>query len=979
MAWVDAPGAPAAPSPFVGRRAELETIQRMLGEVEAGSSRRVVVVVGEPGIGKTRLLEELGLLASAGDSLFLAGRAAEFEREAPFAPFVDALGGRLADPERSPLEGLSAEQRSELGSVFPTLARGDEPARGTGVERFRLHRAVRALVGGLAVRRPLVLVLDDLQWADEASIELIAHLLRRAPEGRVLLALAYRPGQAPRSLASTVAQAERDGVAERIELGPLSTDEADELLGAGLDAALRRSLAGEGGGNPFYLEQLARAARAAAGSTTDGGRSSGRIPGPVMAVIEDEVATLSEEARDLLRAASVVGDPFELDLAVAVAGLGESETVAGADELVARDLARATEVPGRFAFRHPIVRAAVHESAGAGWRCAAHDRAARALAERGASATARAHHVEQVGVRGDEEAIALLTDAGAQTAARAPATAAHWYRAALRLVPSSADPSRRLGVLVPLAVALFSTGRMGESRDALGEALALIPAELARERAEVLFHIAATDHLLGHRARARDLLEGELARGTDPHAVVLLRVQLSVDHWMGREWDQMRDSAMVAREAARAAPDRGLEAMALAMLGLAEHFAGDLADASGHVEKAEELLAGLPDSELAARISTFSWLGYANYGLERFERAIAQQERGLAIARATGRDYLLTTLVAGIGASEIRLGRVAEAAEHADVALEAATLLGDRVMLTLALILQAEVALAQGRLELAEQAARHGVELARRTPDAFFAPLQHAFYGLVRTKVGDPAGAIDESIEHVGGEELLRLAPSYRIPFYLELTLGAIELGRLDAAERWVEHAERLARELGTAGRAGLAGYARAALTLAHGDAAHAAELAAGAARRLRSSPQPIHAARAETFAGRAFAAAGERAPAVEALERAHGELERCGAVRYRDQVDRELRRLGHRIASGGHPKADGSGDARATGITALSRRERQVAELAAAGLSNPQIAERLYLSVKTVESHMSRAFRKLGVSSRGAVARALEPPAGNG
>ncbi|MGH7357401.1 MAG: helix-turn-helix transcriptional regulator [Candidatus Rokuibacteriota bacterium] len=842
-------------------------------------------------------------------------------------------------------------------------------------ERFRLHYAVGALLGELASRRPLVLVLDDLHWADDASLELIAHLLRHRPDGRVLLALVYRPERAPRALVSAVTRAERDGALERLDLGPLSNRESDELLGRELDTRIRRDLHREAGGNPFYLEELARAAKA--GSATrpvDGVRSSGRTPRLVAAAIEEEVAALSSSAMALLRAAAVVGDPFELEFAVAVADLSQDDAVAAADELLG-GLVRAADEPGRYVFRHPIVRGAVYESAGDAWRLRAHARAAQVLADRGAPATARAHHVEQSATSGDEDAIVVLAEAGAQTATRAPATAARWYGAALRLLGDRGNRTRRLGLLVSLAIALHAVGRTTQSREVLAEALDLVPSEMAGERARILVHLARADHDLGRRARGRALLEEALAVQTDPNTVALLRLELALDHWRARQWDEMTISADAARKQAGIAGARVLEAEALAMLALAEHFGGEFKVVAGHVETAEKLLADVPDEELAPRLEVLPWLGYANHMLARFERAIDHMERGVAIGRATGHDYFYVPLTAGIGMVELWLGRVGNAADHAEAAVDAARPLDDPPLQLVALTLLTLTAHVQGRLRVAERAATQGLAAARRTPDALFATFQHAAVGLVQVESGDPQRGRDEIVEHAGGDDLPRLAPSIRPTYLATLTFGELALGRLDAAEGWVARSEGLAHELGLPGAQAHATWSRAALLLARGDAGRAAELAARAADHFRSVPMPIAAARAQALAGKATAAEGRHDAAVETLEHAHAELAACGAERYRDQVGRELRKLGRHVSGGARLTARGAGAARASGGATLSPRELEVAEFAASGLSNPQIAERLFLSVKTVESHLSRAFRKLGVSSRAAVARALEPP----
>ncbi len=198
--------------------------------------------------------------------------------------------------------------------------------------------------------------------------------------------------------------------------------------GAGAGAARRRgprSLADiyrHGGGNPFYLEQLARASeegRPLAGPASNGDREAG-VPAAVAAALAEELESLSPRARALLDAAAVAGEPFEPDLAAAVAELSQAEGLAALDDLLAVDLVRPTQVPRRFVFRHPLVRNAVYESTRGGWRLAAHGRAAAALATRGAAAGERAHHVEQSAGQGDEDAIGVLIQAGAEAAGRGP-------------------------------------------------------------------------------------------------------------------------------------------------------------------------------------------------------------------------------------------------------------------------------------------------------------------------------------------------------------------------------------------------------------------------------------------------------------------------------------------------------------------------------------------------------------------------------
>jgi hypothetical protein len=187
----------------------------------------------------------------------------------------------------------------------------------------------------------------------------------------------------------------------------------------------------------------------------------------VAAAIAAELDGLSQAARAFVQAASVTGDPFELDLAVATAAVPEPEALTALDELIARDVLRAGEVPRSFRFRHPLVRSAIYASCSTGVRLVAHERADAALASWGAPAVVRAHHVEHSGRRGDAAAAGVLRDAGLHTAQRAPTSAARWFEAALRLLPLSAPVAERSDLLLALAGAKAATGAFEEGHAAL--------------------------------------------------------------------------------------------------------------------------------------------------------------------------------------------------------------------------------------------------------------------------------------------------------------------------------------------------------------------------------------------------------------------------------------------------------------------------------------------------------------------------------
>ncbi len=443
--------------PVAGRERELALLDDVLARLDDGAGA-VVAISGEPGIGKTTLLTRLAQQAADRGALVLAGRGSEFERELPFALLADALDDHLGALDPARLARLDRDELAELAVALPSLrAFADGAGSSAG-----LQRAVRGLLERLAVPGGLVLVLDDVQWADSATAELVAALVRRPPRAPVALVLAHRATQLDPRLAGALAAARAEEQVVALPLAPLDAGAAEELLretlarhgaldagaagggaGAALDPGMRAALLRESGGNPFYLLQLARAhARADAGAA-DGGPLGDEVPPAVAAALAAELALLPDDALTLLRGAAVAGDPTDAAFAASIAGLDAAHVPAAVDALLDAELLRPAAVPGWLAFRHPLVRRAVHTATSAGWRSAAHARAAELLRGWGAGAPARAHHVEQAAARGDREAVALLASAAEEVAPRAPATAARWLEAALRLLPAGdGDPER---------------------------------------------------------------------------------------------------------------------------------------------------------------------------------------------------------------------------------------------------------------------------------------------------------------------------------------------------------------------------------------------------------------------------------------------------------------------------------------------------------------------------------------------------------
>jgi predicted ATPase len=361
-------------------------------------------------------------------------------------------------------------------------------------------------------------VLDDLHWADSASIELLGALLRRPPAEAVLIAVAHRPGKTPGHLAAALERAHRGAALTRIELGALTPVEARELLGESVGVADATVLYQESGGNPFYLEQLARSRDRAGAIPPASEISLGgmRIPSGVAASLSEELSLLSDGGRRVLEGAAVAGDPFEPELAAAAAAVSEAAAMGAVDELLALDLVRNTDMPRRFRFRHPLIRRAIYEATAGGWRLGAHERCAEALAARGVRAAARAHHVERSARQGDVAAVAVLRDAGEAAARLAPESAARWFGGALRLLPQTAPAEERVELLLARARALAAVGHFHDSHEALLEAIAIVPQQSSALCTTVATACAGVERFLGRYEDAHSRLESALRGLPEP-------------------------------------------------------------------------------------------------------------------------------------------------------------------------------------------------------------------------------------------------------------------------------------------------------------------------------------------------------------------------------------------------------------------------------------------------------------------------------
>jgi DNA-binding NarL/FixJ family response regulator len=935
--------------PLVGRGAALRSFTRTVDAARAGEFQ-FLAVVGEPGVGKTRLLAELAGRTSGHRLTTLWGRAAEFEQIMPFSALVDALDDHLESNRARFADRFGAAERRLLASVFPALADGvDAPgdADRTGIARLLLYRALRGLVDELAGRNGLALLLDDVHWADPGTVEFLDHLVRHPPRGPVLVAVAYRPAQAPPRLAALVAAAGGN----QVTVGPLSADEVAQFLGPGVNGPRRRALYEASGGNPFYLEALARMHR------LDGAE----LPASVRAVLQVELGDLPPASLRAAHAAAVAGDEFGPAMMAVAAEMSEAASLEALDDLVARDILRPAG-SGRFRFRHPLVRQAAYEYAEAGWRHGAHARLADHLATVGAPATVQAHHVERSSSYGDERAVATLVTAARAVADHAPETCAHWLRTALELMPDEpATLERRLELLMELCRAQGVSGMLAESRDSARELLALLPADQYERRAKAARMCALMERQLDRPHEARALLLDELSRMPKARADVAipLRMRLVVE-------SLMRVDFRAAQAVLDLMPDSGegweagLDVAVAALRPMSAYAAGRIKDALRTAEVAAGLIDAVPDSHLAEWLDTMAWLCWADTCLGRYPVALRHFDRSAGIARSTGQAYVLTNLLAGRARTLIALGRLPEALETVEESIDGARLIRSGQQLVFALTQRCLALAWSGDHDAALAVGEEAVTTVAGSREVWDYMAQNA-----RAVAMIAAGRLDEGVD-----ALIASCADFKNPKLDRATLLAtcellaqVDVARGRDGTPWADMAARLDDpELPVF--TGLVALARAHVLRAD-DPAAAAALAEDAERRLTEGGRRLDAGRALLTAGLAHAAAERADLARERLREATDVFAACGATALAAQAIRERRRLGVRVPA----PATAGGQAGSHGMTP---RELEIAKLVAQGFSNQRIAAELFVSVRTVETHLSRVFAKLGVTSRTGVAATL-------
>ena len=487
-------------SPFVGRAAEREKLAAAWRAALVGE-RQLAFVFGEPGIGKTRLVAEFARGLHEQGAEVLWGRSFE-EALTPYQPFVQALQHHIRWAAPDELRAQAGVEAAVVGRLVPELRARipipDGAAEDPDSERFRLFEAVGVLLATASADRPILLVLDDLQWADQGTLLLLRHLATEAAPAQLLILGTYRHSEVGREhpLALVQADVERDRLIDRIELGGLAEDEVGTFVGALIGwqppDLVVRTLRGETQGNPLFLEEVVRHLQEL-GLSTDPERMAGLrntaqelgVPARVRELVARRVQRLSRRARSALSAASVIGSEFGSDVLADVLGTPDPlELVAALDEAVeGRLLNESGERIGQYGFCHALIQQALYEEQSRNRRAAMHARAAGALERLHADSDARHAELAYHYARAGDEHAAKVVVHGRAAAERALGLFA--YEDAVRNVSAALaalaslpekDEAQRAALLALLGTASVRAGDYEAARAAFHEA-----AELAAE------------------------------------------------------------------------------------------------------------------------------------------------------------------------------------------------------------------------------------------------------------------------------------------------------------------------------------------------------------------------------------------------------------------------------------------------------------------------------------------------------------------
>jgi DNA-binding NarL/FixJ family response regulator len=901
---------------LVGREEEVSRLHRFVDDV--GEGPRAFAIRGDAGIGKTVLwragveaAEEVGVRV-------LAARCVEAEMPLAFGGLADLLETAFAEVA----EEVPAPQRELLA-----VAVGREAPHESSPDEIALPRVFVATLRALAARTPVLLAVDDLQWLDVPSRKILAFAVRRLGDVPVGLLVTQRGDRGdPLDLQHAFDEQSR----EELALGPLSIGALHQLVRSRLGVRIPRPTLARvhaaSGGNPMFALEFARVV---AGSHTPGPLP---VPSSLEELVRERVAGFPETVAPLLTVVAAVERPTPQLLANAIDG---SESLLD-DAIDAGSLVLGDD--GFVRFTHPLLASAIYTGLPPGRRRALHAR----LAAVGEDLEERARHLALSAAEPDVKVAHLLDRAASKARARgAPDTAVELAQQAVRLTPESDVEAREERVVV-VAGYLADAGHVAGAVALLDELLAG-DAYGPRRASALLTRIQVEDD---RDARARWIRQALEHAGEEAAIRAQALLLSSLDH---AERGNVEASELLAREAlaeAEKVDDPALFATALVRVAYWAEYAGrpepDLLDRAIAISDAHGVLPRTvpPRMALAELRLGRGDLGAARELLEAAPPAIRSGSRELDRARLLFDLILL----------ELSAGNWDVAESYFDEAWQLAFDGGDGVGEAMLAVCRAALAMLRGRVDDARRLGGEAIARAEAAHWPMLVAKTREALGLMELSRGEPGEAWQWLADAPGRIDLAEARRVGPLPDAVEALVG---LGRLDEAEAIVAGLEAQLQP-GDCWAAPAAERCRALLLLARGDAKQASTAADASAAGFEAAGFRFERGRSLLVAGEALRRLGERRRAAEKLEAAKAIFSELGAALWLERADRELRRASPR------PRRDRD----------LTSAERRVAALVAKGRTNREVSAQLFTTVGTVEVHLTRIYRKLGIRSRTELAR---------